>query len=175
MSNIPVVPAGVQLVPTWRIRFKEASDAPVLLQMARSHAHVAEPVASALADQNGLVALVKDDVIGFLTYAAAEEEEDAIELTCLVVHPTFRSRGVGSALCTMLESIVRRAGGRFTIASLAVTSDDVETHEASIRFFTRRGYRPLRVEPNSGDEGRHRLLLRLDLSEEAAEAAGDPA
>lgn len=151
----------------WTIRFKRPEDASSLVNIARTlpewfNADGLARMERDLATHEGLVTLERDDPIAFATYAPAEEA-GVVEMTWLAVKRERHDRGVGSALCYALESLLRKSGCRAIVVSTLSESIPYPPYEATRRFYLRRGYRRIREDREYWGPGNDRLLLRLDL------------
>ena len=93
-----------------------------------------------------LIARRDGEVAGVLSYVLRHRE-----LEVLVLWTTERHKGVGTALLTAVEGIARDAGVERTW--LVTTNDNVD----ALRFYQRRGFRLVSVDPGAVDRSRGTL------------------
>lgn len=101
-------------------------------------------------DQPALVAWEDSRVAGVLTYLISGRECEVLTL-----HTADRWRGTGTGLLAQLERIVVTRG--CDRIWLITTNDNVD----ALRFYQRRGFRLVSVEPGAVDEARRRLKPQI--------------
>ena len=72
-----------------------------------------------------------DQVLGFACYGPRDLTDGAFDLYWIAVDPTARCRGVGRALLTASENVVRERGGRMLIAETSGTPH----YESTRKFY----------------------------------------
>jgi ribosomal protein S18 acetylase RimI-like enzyme len=119
----------------------DACDAIVLgLPYHFGHEAGREGCAAAVRRERGLVAVEGSDVVGFLTFVPRFDE--TTEVTWMAVRADRRGRGIGHALISSLEDIVR-ADGRRAIVLLTVSPNDPDPERPDGYGATRAFYRSM--------------------------------
>lgn len=100
--------------------------------------------ARAVREQNGLVAVIEGEVVGFLT--VRRHFDQAAEITWMAVHATRRGQGIGSALIARLIADLRAADRRILfVTTLGPSSDEGEVTDGYARsraFYVKHGFVP---------------------------------
>jgi ribosomal protein S18 acetylase RimI-like enzyme len=94
-------------------------------------------------DLGALIAWNGDTRVGAATYHMGQQDCELLS-----INATVEGLGVGTALLTALEQMVRQTGLRRVW--LITSNDNLD----ALRFYQRRGYRIVAVYPNAIDEAR---------------------
>ncbi len=164
----------MEVRPAFVVRRLEPYDRPSVLALAGSleqwfNAEGLGRMARDLESHRGHVAVRERALLGFVMWAAADEE--VAELTWMGVVADLRHRGIGTALLSELVMEVRRAGYRSLVVSTVADSVDYAPYADTRRFYRSRGFADDHVDPlywGSGDDRYDRLVLRLDLAKAGA-------
>ena len=117
--------------------------------MAPPYERPAAPVAAQFPDAVSLLIVQRDEPIGRLILHRAAQHWHIIDIVLL---PTERGHGIGSAIIDALEADARQQGvGALTLSVLAT---NVATH----RFYLRQGF------AESGQTGAAHIAMRKDLA-----------
>jgi GNAT superfamily N-acetyltransferase len=101
--------------------------------------------ADAVRTQEGLVARIDDEVVGFLTFV--EHSPESAEITWMAIHDAHRRRGIGRDLIEHTVRTVRVRGARFVFVLTlgpSVAEDVADGYEGTRRFYEAAGFTPLR-------------------------------
>jgi GNAT superfamily N-acetyltransferase len=101
--------------------------------------------ARAVREQEGIVATIDDDVVGFLTFARPFSE--SAEITWMAVHEGHRRRGIGRDLMDDALATLRARGAHFVFVLTlgpSVPEDVADGYEGTRRFYRAMGFVPIR-------------------------------
>ncbi|MBA3530411.1 MAG: GNAT family N-acetyltransferase [Ardenticatenales bacterium] len=140
-------------------------DQPEVLAVARTLAAWFRPLdqmalAIDLREQEGLVALENNQVVGFLTHHMVGERA---ELSWLGVLPEKQDRGIGSLLLATLEQLLLERSVLWLQLSTVPADHDV-TFVGTNAFYQRHGFTVRQRDDNFYAHGRPRILLEKMLS-----------
>ena len=74
-------------------------------------------------DYKVLVALLQDEVAGYVCYGPTPMTEGTYDLYWIASDPRFRGKGVGAGLVSAMEGDLRRQGGRQVRVETSATED----------------------------------------------------
>ena len=119
--------------------------------------------AIAVRDHDGLVAVERDEVVGFVTFE--ERTRVGWEITWMAVRADRRARGVGSALVEALGNVLPADTEVLFVKTLSDRAGDPGPEYAATRaFYLARGFRPMAELDIWGPENPCQLLGRRRTS-----------
>jgi predicted N-acetyltransferase YhbS len=118
--------------------------------------------ARAVRSQEGFVAEIDEQVVGFLTFE--DRSAESAEITWMAVRADHRRRGIGRSLIEHASANLAARGVRFvSVLTLApsVPDDVPDGYEGTRRFYRAVGFTPLReLDLRSWDDETALLLVR---------------
>lgn len=111
---------------------------------------------------HGAVAIVDDQVAGFVTWWPADEP-GAMDMTWLGVDPGLRGGGIGRRLVVTMLDASRAAGAHTAVVSTLAATCDYPPYAETRAFYHALGFTDVRVDANHYGPDEDRLLLAKAL------------
>ncbi len=144
----------------------EPEDKAAIVELARSLTQffpqdVVELISTSLNNRPVLIAVLGNEVVGFLVYAVRDSQ--TAEIVWMGVKEEYHGLGVGSLMLDTLEEKLEDEGVSKLIASTLSYTVEYKPFEKVRTFYYHRGFTSLGIQNNYYEDGMDRLILVKSL------------